>query len=333
MLRAAAPATATAPSPPSETAQAVSRPADPILLQLHWQPQAQFAGYIVASEKGFFREAGLKEVKLEWAAATESPLARLAAGETDFCTAWLSQAIRHRATGVRLVCLAQIIQKSAMMLVTRSDSGITHPKDMNGRRVGLWGGDFDVPPKAFFAKYGVRPEIVAQSTSMVPFLRGAVAIASAMQYNEYHKLMEAGLRPDELRVFAFADYGIDFPEDGVYCMEATRRGRRAVCEALVAAVVKGWAYAFAHEAETLDLVMNHCRQSHVDTNPNHQRWMLRSMRVLIQHRVGENPANWGNLAAEEYAKVSGILKDQGLVRRVPPFESFYQPVTPPRANP
>jgi NitT/TauT family transport system substrate-binding protein len=317
-----APRTVEKPYPPTAPA---TRPSGQIVLQMHWQPQAQFAGCMMAQEKGFFTQAGLTNVVLEWAGAAESPLDRLAAGETDFCTGWLSQAIRKRVDGANIVEIAQIMQKSAMMLVARADSGIAEPKDMTGKRVGLWGGDFDVQPKAFFARYGIRPVVVEQSTSMVPFLRGAVAVASAMQYNEYHKLMEAGLRQDELKVFAFSDCGIDFPEDGVYCTQATRDRRPEVCVALVSAIIRGWAEAFSDESRTLDVVMRYCAASHVDTNRNHQQWMLRSMRPLIEHRVGKRPADWGRLTNGEYAKVTRILIDQGLIREAPGFEAFYRP--------
>jgi len=207
---------------------------------------------MVAREKGFFAEAGLPEVKLQWWKEGESPLTLLTEGRADLCTAWLSQAIASRARGAKIVNLAQVMQRSALMLVTRRGSGIVKPEDMTGRRVGLWGVDFDIQPAAFFAQYDLRPQIVLQSASMAPFLRGAVDVASAMYYNEYHKLMEAGLRPDELRTFHFSDHGMNFPEDGIYCTEATRRQETDVCGAMASASLKGWAYAAEHEAEALD---------------------------------------------------------------------------------
>ena len=155
---------------------------------------------------------------------------------------------------------------------------------MTGQRVGLWGGDFDVLPRAFFRKFHVQPEIVPQSNSMVPFLRGAVSVASAMHYNEYHKLLEAGLRPEELQVFTLADYGLDFPEDGLYCHERCWRDRADQCAALVRAVQQGWDYALDHEVEALDVVMAYCRRAEVRTSRNHQQWMLRSMAGLIRVR-------------------------------------------------
>lgn len=296
--------------------------ADTIVLQLHWYPQAQFAGYLTARDRGFFAEAGLKNVRIEWAMDGSRPLERLAKGKTDFCTSWLSDAIVQRAAGTPVVLIAQIIQHSTMMLIARADSGIDKPVDMTGRRVGLWGGAFDVPPTAFFRKYNVRPIVVPQSNSMVPFLRGAVDVASAMRYNEYHELLEAGLRPEELKVFLLADHGIDFPEDGLFCTQTTRQNRPEVCAAMVRAVDRGWTHALSHEDETLELVMKYCRKAHVKTNRNHQRWMFRAMGRII------DTGSRADLSKKVYGGVTGILLSEGLIQKVPTFDEFYRPPLP-----
>jgi NitT/TauT family transport system substrate-binding protein len=306
-------------------------PARPLVLQLQWYPQAQFAGYLMAKEKGFFREAGLADVELHWSYAGESPLEQLTTGKADFCTAWLSTTLVARAKGAPLVLLAQVVERSTMLLVARNGMDIRTPQDMNGRKVGLWGGDFDVLPKAFFRKFDLHPEIVPQSTSIVPFLRAGVDVVSAMDYNEYHKLLEAGLREKDLQVFRLSEYGLNFPEDGLYCTEATRRDRPEVCAALVEAVRRGWSYALAHEEETLDVVMATCKNSNVRTNRTHQRWMLRSMgRVLAPPAPGES-GTWGRLSQETYDEVAGILREQGLIEQAPAFEPFHQPPGLPHA--
>lgn len=212
-----------------------------------------------------------------------------------------------------------------MLLVARRASGIIAPADMTGKRVGLWGGDFDVLPRAFFRKFDVHPEIVPQSNSMVPFLRGAVTVASAMHYNEYHKLLEAGLRPEELVVFTLADYGLDFPEDGLYCHERCWHEHPDRCAALVRAVEQGWDYALAHEAEALDVVLAYCRRAEVRTSRNHQQWMLRSMAGLIRNRSGGARAPWGELSPDVYEAVGRELVEQGLLDAVPPLAEFHPP--------
>ncbi len=317
-VRSAAPPTGTAPR---------------VVLKLHWYPQAQFAGYLLAQDKGFFRAAGLGDAEIRWSTAGEPTLETLAQEEFAFCTGWLCDALVRRARGAPIVHLAQITQKSAMLLVTRREEGIVAPADMTGKRVGLWGGDFDVLPLAFFRKFNVQPEIVPQSNSMVPFLRRAVSVASAMHYNEYHKLLEAGLRPEELQIFPLADYGLDFPEDGLYCHERSWRDRADQCAAVVRAVEQGWDYALEHEVEALDVVMAYCRRAEVRTSRNHQQWMLRSMAGLIRFRSDGSPAAWGELSATAYQAVAEELLKQKLLDAVPPFEEFHPSAQAPRKRP
>lgn len=279
----------------------------------------------MALERGFYRRHGVGAVAIEWAAAGDSPLGRLAEGRTDFCTAFLSQAIARREKGLDIVNIAQVVQKSAMMLVTRKESGIRVPADLTGKRVQLWGGDFEVQPRAFFRKFNIQPEVIPQGSSIVPFLRGAVPAASAMYYNEYHKLLEAGSDAAELTTFRFSDYGMDFPEDGLYCRGPVRRERADLCAGMAAAVRDGWAYALANEAETLDVVIRYCDRAHVGTNRNHQRWMLRAMGELIRYRVGADPAGWGDLSRVEYEKLAAVLRELKMIEKVPAFEAFYRP--------
>jgi NitT/TauT family transport system substrate-binding protein len=296
-----------------------------IVFQMHWYPQSQFAGYMMAMEKGYFRQAGLGNLSIEWAVAGERPFQRLAEGKSDFCTGWLADAIVERDRGMRLVHLAQVVQQSCLMLVAWRRSGIETPQDFTGKRVGLWGGNFDVQATALFRKLGVRPSLVPQSTSIVPFLRGAVDVASAMHYNEYHKLIEAGVREDELRTFRFSDYGLLFPEDGIYCTERTRRERTEVCAAVVKACRQGWDYALANEAETLDVVMRNCRAANVRTNRNHQRWMLRSIREAIRFGPRQQTVAWGALSQDAYSEVARLLTEQALIGKTAPFQDFHQP--------
>jgi len=221
------------------------------------------------------------------------------------------------------------IFRSAWSLYNRLDYEFAEMKRGNRALLGSPHRTLSRKDVAFFKKYGARPRIVLQSASMVPFLRGAVDVASAMYYNEYHKLMEAGMRKEEIRAFYFSDYGMNFPEDGIYCSETMRREHPDICSAIVTASIKGWAYAIAHEAETLDIVMARCKHAKMPTNRNHQRWMLRAMAELIQYRVGGEPEQWGTLLPEDYKNVAKVLLKQELIPAIPPFNEFYRPVLAP----
>ena len=152
-----------------------------------WVPQAQFAGYYVAREKLFYQEHGIDLEIIDGGPASPADQ-MLKNGGADFATLWLSTAIAMRSQGIRLINIAQMVQRSALMLVAFKSSQITSPGDMAGKKVGMWGPIFQIQPKALFAKYGIEVEPVRQSYSVNLFLRGGVDVASAMWYNEYHTM-------------------------------------------------------------------------------------------------------------------------------------------------
>jgi len=301
-------------------AEAVDAPSRVSLLP-QWIPQGQFAGYMVALEKGFYSEAGL-DLKLLRGGPSAPPIETLESGAATFCTAWLSTGIQKRAAGVRLVNLGQVIQRSALMLLAKKSSGINTPASFDGKKVGIWGGDFRIQPLAFFRKYNVSPEIVPVYSTVNLFLKGGVQAVSAMWYNEYHCILNCGVNPEELATFFFSEFSLNFPEDGLYCLERTYESDPDLCARFAHASLKGWLYAFEHKDEALAVVMKHAEAAYTGTNLAHQRWMLNRMQDLILRESDKSAL--GKLRQEDYSKVGEILKDLKLIRETPPYGEFYR---------
>jgi len=284
-----------------------------------WTPQAQFAGYYVALDKGMYARHGI-DLEILPAGPGHSPAQSLEDGTADFVVLWLTTAIQHRANGHRLVNLAQIIQTSSMMLVARKTSGIETIADMNGKKVGLWGGDLSIPPRTLFARSGITVREVPQSHSVNLFLRGGIDVASAMLYNEYHTILDSGLDADELSIFSLHDHGMNFPEDGLYTLEETLDKDPALANAFVLASLEGWRYAFSHTEETLDIVIRRMREAHLPANRVHQRWMLERMRELTLPGDSKEPP--GLLKELDYQAVANTLLRDGLIRSCPAYREF-----------
>jgi len=286
-----------------------------------WVPQAQFAGYYIALDKGIYRKHGI-DLEIISGGPGRPADAFLKEGKADFATLWLSTAIPMRSEGVPVMNLAQIMQRSALMLVAKKSSGVLTPEDMNGKKVGLWGPIFQIQPRAFFKRYNLDVEVVRQSFSVNLFLRNGVDVASAMWYNEYHTILNCGLNPDELTTFFFHEHGLNFPEDGIYALEETRRRDPDLCRAFVQASIEGWQYAFSHPTEALNIVMNNLKCAHIPATRVHQRWMLDRMRDLIRAEGVKVPV--GTLRPEDYLRVARGLKENGMIETIPPFETFHR---------
>jgi NitT/TauT family transport system substrate-binding protein len=283
-----------------------------------WTPQAQFAGYYVALDKGIYARHGI-ELEILNAGPGHDPAKALKDGSADFAVLWLTTAIQQRYAGTDLVNLAQIIQRSSIMLISRKSSGIQTIADMNGKKVGMWGGDLSIPPHALFIKYGIKVREIPQNATVNLFLRGGIDVASAMWYNEYHTIINSGLDPEELNVFSLNELGMNFPEDGIYAMEKTLHNDPALAGAFVKASMAGWRYAFEHPEEALDIVIRRMREAKVPANRVHQKWMLNRMRDLIMPGTAAS----GILKENDYEAVCSSLRQAGLIRGCPDYTDFF----------
>jgi NitT/TauT family transport system substrate-binding protein len=302
-------------------ANSADKPLKKVIFIPHWSPQAQFAGYYVAYEKGIYKKYGL-DVQIIEGGPNRSPCEFLKSGKADFATFWLSTGIKERAEGVEFVNIAQVMQKSALMLVAKKRNGIKKPQDMNSKKVGLWGPIFQIQPRAFFKKHNLKVEIIPQSYSVNLFLRDGVDVASAMLYNEYHTIISAGYDPEELTTFFFYDYGLNFPEDGIYTLQKTYEKDPKLSCAFAQASLQGWKYAFDNPQEALAIVLKYMEKAHIAANRVHQQWMLERMKDLI---LGDHSQeDIGRLQPQDYYRVAEQLKSDEMIGEVPDFNAFYK---------
>ena len=304
-------------------AKAGNYPLQKVTFIPQWVPQAQFAGYYVALETGIYRKYGL-DVNIINGGPERSSADYLQEKKTDFATFWMATGLKLCDRGVPVVNLAQIVQRGAFMLIAKKKSGIFQPGDMEGRKCGLWGPPFDVQPELFFKQYGLRVKPIQQSYSINLFLRDGVSVASAMWYNEYHSIINAGIDPKELSTFFFSDYGLNYPEDGIYVRQETWQQKPKICRAFVNASLEGWRRAFAEPKLALDIIMRNLKKAHVITNRVHQEWMLKRMRDIILPPGGQG--KMGCLHKEDFQRVVDGLLRQKVIKKAPPFNIFYQHV-------
>ncbi len=298
---------------------AVAGPLKTLTFIPQWLPQAQFAGYYVAYEKGFYKKRGIYLKILRGGPGFHSD-DLLFNKKVDVTTFFLSDAIQLRDRKIKLINIGQIVQRSGYMLVAKKGSGIEKPEDLNFKKVGIWD-HFRVQPQAFFRKYNIAATPIVQGTTVNLFLRGGVDAVSAMWYNEYHNILNAGWNENELTPFFFDRYGLNFPEDGIYVLEESFKREPGLYCDFVRASVEGWKYAFDHREEAIDIVMRYAAEAKTQTNRTHQQWMLARMKDLILPEGSSIPM--GVLESKGYQAVAGELLNAGLIKQIPPLEQFY----------
>jgi NitT/TauT family transport system substrate-binding protein len=291
----------------------------PVRLVLQWLPQSQFAGFYMALDQGFYREAGL-DVTLIHAGPGPSSLDFLVDGRADFATLFLSDAIVHSGNSVPLVQVVQLMQRSNLMLVAWKDMGIEQPGDLDGKRISCWTGPFSGAFTAFFQQHGVHPVLRPQNHSVNLFLDRGVAVCAAMAYNEYHRIYQAGIDYEQLTVFMMRDYDLGFPEDGIYTTAEMAAQYPERCRALRQATLAGWEYARRHPEAAITAVLRESKLSSVPVNRAHSRWMLEH--VLLSIFPPDDGGTPGCLDRRTYLRTADTLTSAGLTDHAPSFEAF-----------
>jgi NitT/TauT family transport system substrate-binding protein len=238
--------------------------ADKVTLQLKWVVQGQFAGYLVAKDKGFYKEAGL-EVTVAPGGPDIAPETVIANKQADVIVDWMPAALAAREKGVPLVNIAQPFKLSGLELTCRNESGVKTPADFKGKTLGVWFYGNEYPFLAWMAKLGLKTDgsaagvkVIKQGFNVDPLLQKQADCISTMTYNEYWQVIEAGVKAEDLTVFKYSDQGVATLEDGLYVMEDRLKDPKFVetMAKFVKASMKGWDYARAHPDEAVKIVLD-----------------------------------------------------------------------------
>jgi len=296
---------------------------DALRLQLKWVTQAQFAGYYMAKARGFYAEENLDVTILTGSAEVE-PEKIVAGGGAEFGITWIPSLLVSRETGLDLVNIAQVFQRSASLELTWKDAGISSIGQLRGKRVGVWccGNQYEL--FAALHKHGIDPEnatdvtIVEQPFDMDLFLSRSVDAAAATTYNELAQVLES-TNPhtgqlytlDDLNVLSLEEAGTGMLQDGVFARASWLREpkNRAIAVRFLRASFRGW-IACREEPEA-------CVQTVVAQGTllgaGHQRWMMNEVNALIWPSVG----GIGTVNCDTYQRTVEIARQFDMIQRRP----------------
>lgn len=273
--------------------------ADKVTLQLKWVTQAQFAGYYVAKDKGFYEEEGL-DVEIKPGGPDIAPPQVIAGGGADVIVEWMPAALATRERGVPLVNIAQPYKSSGMMLTCLKSTGITGPEDFKGRTLGVWFFGNEYPFMNWMNKLGIPTQggadgvnVLKQGFNVDPLLQKQADCISVMTYNEYWQVIDAGIKEDELITFKYEDQGVATLEDGLWVLEQNLADPAFVDKMarFVKASMKGWKYTEENPDEAAEIVLENdetgAQQEH------HQKRMAREVAKLTAGSNGTlDPADY-----------------------------------------
>ena len=230
-----------------------------IRFRLQWMPQAQFAGYIVAKELGFYTQAGL-DVEIRSAGPDLRPQLTIASGTDDIAVGVSNQVVAARSSGVPLKIIAQVFQDSANRYILKKKNAIRSLQDLRGKKVGLWTGGDEAEFVSMLKTAGMTLDdviLVPQGFEVTPFIQDTYVLSMVTVYNELIQIREKGFGDDMLQILSPADYKSAIVSDMLFATEKYLKEHRSAAQRFLAASMRGWIYCLDYPDQSVDIVVKY----------------------------------------------------------------------------
>jgi signal transduction histidine kinase/ABC-type nitrate/sulfonate/bicarbonate transport system substrate-binding protein len=226
---------------------------DKISIQLHWKYQFEFAGFIAAKEKGFYKELGLDVELKEYQFGIDIEKDVLN-GVSDYGI-YNSYTLIDYLNGEDIVLVSSFFKRAALVLVASKD--IKSPKDLVGKKImATTKEDFILNFKPYFNTYGVEiddVELVPHSYKIDDFKNKKISAMTAFISDQLYKLDNEGIK---YNVLDPSDDNIFTLQMEMFTSKKEMQEHPEHLEAIKKASAKGWRYALSHKEELADIIYN-----------------------------------------------------------------------------
>jgi NitT/TauT family transport system substrate-binding protein len=286
-----------------------------VTIRLKWFNQAQFAGYYVAKEKGFYKADGL-DVSIQPGGPDFPSIQMVAGGNEQFGVTGADQILVARSKGVPVVALAVLYRKSPFVLFALKKSGITEPSQFPGKNIGVkLGGNEELIYRQILSKTGVSASTLREvpvKFDLTPLLDGQVDVWPGYVINEVLSAREKGF---DVNIIWPEKYGINVPADTLFTTERMLKEKPDVVRNFVKATLKGWNYAVAHPEEAAKITVKFGD----GLKYQHELSMMKESIPLLK----PNKAPIGTLDPAQWSALQALLLKGGFLKNPLPLDQAY----------
>src|SRR5580700_2843501 len=229
----------------------------PVTLTLDWLFQGPNAGFLVAQDKGFYRDAGLDvSIVPGKGSGTTAQLVGSKATQIGFSDGFVVG--NSISKGMEIKTVGTIYRRDPAAIMVLDESPIKTPKDLEGRTVAMTAGSAQFQQWPAFVKgAGVDPAkmqiINIDPAGVGPALVSGKADAIGGYVFSYAPSIEIRAKK-QLRIFWFADSGVTVVSNGIIAHQDLIKSDPDLIRAFVGPSIKGFLYARQHMDESIAAV-------------------------------------------------------------------------------
>ncbi|MGD9971224.1 MAG: diguanylate cyclase [Sulfuricurvum sp.] len=286
-----------------------SQSLETVSVQLNWKYQFEFAGFIAAKEKGYYRDAGL-EVELREYHNGVDIVSDVLEGKSTYGI-YNANLVIEDGVIRPIVLMATYLQHSPLIFVARK--GIRNPADMIGKRIMVTQDEVKNASLGLLLKHF---EITAKNARFVnhtyntqTFIDGKVDVMSAFSSNELYELDRLHV-PYE--IIDPAQYGFMMSGANLFTSQKEAIEHTGRTQRFIDATNRGWEYAFKHPHEIITILK---KRYGVTKSTGALEFEARETRRLFMRdffKIGEVNPDLCVRAYKQLMQAGVILPDQKL---------------------
>src|SRR5580700_6577524 len=283
----------------------------PVTMTLDWVYQGPNDGFMIAQEKGFYREAGLDvAITSGKGSAAAAQLIASKATQFGFCDGYVVG--NGVAKGMGIKSVGSIYRRNPAAVVVLTDSGIATLKDLEGQNIAMTAGSAQFQQWPALANGagidGSKIQVVTIDPAGVgpALITGQVPAIGGFAQGYVPSIEIRGKK--EVRIFWFADYGVTVVSNGIIVHEDLLKSDPDLVRAFVPATIKGFLYGRQHAEEAVAAVKTY--QETVDPVIT-KRELEISWKPWVTPNTKGKPLGWGSDA--DWASTIQVLREYGGV--------------------
>ena len=292
-------------------------PPQPVTIQLNWVTNVEFAGILLAKERGWYEEAGIDLTVRQWKKGI-SVVGEVVNGKVQIGVTEGPQIIGAKARGEKIRAFSVQFQKSPYCLISKKDRGIEKPEHLKGKKIGTKMPASILMSKIVLANAGLKYEdVIPVKTGwdIQPLIDDEVDVFPGYMNQEPSDMEKKG--HDVTYIPAFK-HGYDFYSAVYFVTETMIQKRPIMLRKFLKVTLRGWEQSFKDPGITANLVVE---KYYPKGSVSQQTKSLKMFKFLA--RLGEGRKYLGWMEERFWARGIDILHKFGQIDRKIPADDVF----------